>query len=127
MKDNLRMAAERDLIDFAVSVAAKLTYAIGRRHREAAQENLRRSLPLVESPTNLTVRVNPDDMQSIEVFADSVLKQFDASRAVAVVPDDNIAPGGCRVLAGQTELDATLETQVAEMVALLADAGGENV
>ncbi len=127
MKEDLRIAAEKDLIDFAVSVANKLTFAIGRTRREAALSNLRRALPLVALGTDLTIRVHPDDKASIETFADSVLKQADASRAVTIVTDDTLAPGGCKVLSGRTEIDATLETQVDEMVALLADAGAEDV
>jgi flagellar biosynthesis/type III secretory pathway protein FliH len=127
MKEDLRIAAEKDLIDFAVSVAGKLTFAIGRVHKEAAQANLQRALSLVASGTDLTVRVNPDDAASMETFAKSVLSRVDASRAVAIVTDETLAPGGCQVMAGKTEIDASLETQVAEMVALLADTKSENV
>ncbi|MHC4698605.1 MAG: FliH/SctL family protein [Planctomycetota bacterium] len=127
MKEDLRLAAEKDLIDFAVSVAGKLTFAVGRVHREAALDNLRRALPLVASRTDLTIRVHPDDIASMETFADSVLTRADASRVFDIVPDDTLAPGGCKVLSGQTEIDATLETQVAEMVALLADPEAEDV
>ncbi len=121
IKDDLRITAERELIDFAVSVASKLTFAIGRTRREAALANLHRALPLVASHTDLVIRVHPDDLASIEMFADSVLKQADSSRVVTVSADDTVAPGGCKVLSGQTEIDSTLDTQVAEMVSLLAD------
>lgn len=121
IKQDLRIAAERDLLDFAVSVASKLTFAIGRTRREAALANLQRALPLVAAHTDVAIRVHPDDLASIEMFAESVLQQVDASRSVAIVADDTLAPGGCKVLSGRTEIDSTLETQVAEMVSLLAD------
>ena len=119
IKEDLRIAAEKHLLDFAVLVAQKLTFAIGKLHRESAVANLNRALQLVASKTDLTVRVHPDDIASMETFAKSVLSRADASRSINLVPDDSIASGGCTVLSDSTEVDATLETQVDELVSLL--------
>lgn len=123
IKEDLRIAAERDLLDFAVLLAEKLTFAIGRLHRESAVENLRRALRLVESRRDVIIRVHPDDAESAGKFADDVLRQVDKSRVVGVVSDDSLSPGGCKVESGPTLVDATLETQLDEIVALLT--GGE--
>ncbi|MGB2987052.1 MAG: FliH/SctL family protein [Phycisphaerae bacterium] len=119
LKEDLMIAAQRDQLDFAVLVARKLTFAIGRLHPESAVENLRRALRLVESKTDLTIRVHPNDIASLDMFADSVLKQAEASRVVNVVADDSLAPGGCKVETERNRVDATLETQVDEIVSLL--------
>ncbi|MFQ5589955.1 MAG: FliH/SctL family protein [Phycisphaerae bacterium] len=126
IKEELRFAAEKDLIDFAVSVASKLTFEIGCRRRESAISNLQRALPLVASKSDLTIRVHPDDLASLENLADSALKQVNASRAVSIVADGSVSPGGCKVLCGHTEIDATLETQVAEMVSLLVEPSADH-
>lgn len=120
MKASVKIQAEKDVLDFAVSVASKLTFAIGSHHAESALGNLRRALELVASRTDLTIRVHPADLSSIETFADSAIQTINASPSVCIVPDESLAPGGCRILAGQTEIDSSLETQVEEMVALLA-------
>ena len=125
-KEELRLAAERDVLDFAALVARRLTFAIGRLHRESAQANLRRAIELVDSKTDVTVRVHPDDLASIETFAASLLDQVGASRAVKIVSDDSVAPGGCKVESDRTGIDATLEAQVNEMTSLLLGGGGEN-
>ena len=125
-KEELRFAAERDVLDFAALVARRLTFAIGRLHRESAQANLRRAIHLVESKTDVTVRVHPDDLASMEIFAASLADQFGASRAVKVLPDDSQAPGGCKVESGRTAIDATLEAQVDEMTSLLLGGGDKD-
>ena len=125
-KEELRLAAERDVLDFAALVARRLTFAIGRLHRESAQANLCRAIELVDSKTDVTVRVHPDDLASIETFAASLLDQVGASRAVKIVSDDSVAPGGCKVESDRTGIDATLEAQVNEMTSLLLGGGGEN-
>lgn len=119
MKEGLAVAAERNLLEFAVSVARKLTFDIGELHREAATENLRRAVALVTTATDLTVSVHPADVDSIRTFAASVLTRVASSSAVSIVPDASMAPGGCRVETASTQIDATLETQVEEMLSLL--------
>jgi flagellar assembly protein FliH len=119
LKEEIRIAAERDVLEFAVRVVSKLTFAIGRLHRESATENLSRTLRLVGSRTDLTIRVHPHDAESIKTFAQSVLQRVDATPSVNIVEDDSLSPGGCVVCNERTEIDATLETQVDEMVTLL--------
>jgi flagellar biosynthesis/type III secretory pathway protein FliH len=125
IKEDLAVAAERDLLEFAVAMAARLTFAIGALHRESAMQNLRRALLLVGSKSDLTVRVHPDDLASMETFAESVVKKMGTARAVNLVPDTTVAPGGCTVGAAEIEVDASLETQIDEMVSLLL--GKKNV
>lgn len=122
-REGFRAAAEKDLLDFAVLVASKLTFAVGALHREAAQSNFDRALRLVEARSDLTVRVHPDDVESMKTFAASVSGVVESSRAVHLVPDETIAPGGCIVRSEKTEVDSSLETQVDEIVALLT--GGD--
>lgn len=118
-KEDLRIAAEKHLLDFAVTVAGKLTFAIGRLHREAARANLRRAIDLVGAATKVTIRVHPDDRASLETFAESVLRRVEASPEVRIVADDSLAPGGCQVEAGGTSVDARLETQLEELLSVL--------
>ena len=127
MKDDLRIAAERDLLEFAVLTASKLTFAIGKLHRESAMENIRRALRLVEQKTDINVRVNSADVEAMKMFVGSTLRKLEASRTVQVVKDESLAPGGCVVESDRTCVDAALETQVDEMVALLLGAKTDNV
>lgn len=119
MKGDLVIHAEQHLLDFAVRIATRLTYAIGRLDRESARANLDRVLRLVDSKTNLVVHVHPDDLSAIEAFAVTVLQKAEGSRSLKIVEDAATAPGGCRVVYGGFEVDATLDTQIEEMVTLL--------
>lgn len=119
MKEDLRIAAERDLLEFAVMIASKLTFDIGRSYRESAIENLKRALRFVGSKTDVTIRVHPDDIASMTTFAASALERTHASRTVDIVPDESFAPGGCVLESVKTHVNAQLETQVEEIVSLL--------
>ncbi len=122
-KQDLLVTAENDLLDFALAVATKLTFAIGLMYREAATENLRRAIRLVGGQTSLLVRVHPADLETMKVFAPSVLGGVQAAEAVKIIADDSLSPGGCIVQNEKTSVDASLETQVAEVAAQLLGRG----
>jgi len=117
--DDVRETAKRDLLSLAVKVASKLTFAIGEVHRESAARNLDRALALIGTKDGLVIYVNPADLESIRTYAESALQHAASSSIVSIEPDDRVAPGGCRVTGTRIEIDATLETQVEELVSLL--------
>ena len=119
VQDDVREAAEQELLSLAVKVASKLTFAIGEVNREAAKRNLDRALALIGTKDGLVVHVNPVDLGSIRTYAESALQHARASSMVSIEPDDRVAPGGCKVTGSRIEIDATLETQVDELVSLL--------
>ncbi len=119
IKDKLRIAAERDVLDFAVELAFGLTYRIGRHSSKAAVENAKRAIRLVGRRTDLTIRINPDDLKAMETYATTVVKQIEASPNVTVVADESLTAGGCVVETDRSRVDATLETQIAELSSLL--------
>lgn len=123
MQVELRETAEREVLELAIQIATKLTFSIGRLHREAAVENLRRALALVSENERLHIRAHPTDLETIRTYAESTIRRADASRTVAFEPDDSIAPGGCRVAGHKTDIDATLDTQVRELVSVLTGEG----
>lgn len=122
-KVHLELEAQKNVLDFAVSAASQLTFAIGELRREAACENLRRALTLVIDKTNVTVRCHPKDMQTLKVLAEEMLGTAQSGRRVQMVEDDAVPPGGCVLRNGTSQVDASLETQVAEMVSILLGSG----
>lgn len=123
MHVELREAAERDVLELAIQIATKLTFSIGRLHREAAVENLLRALTLVSENERLHVQVNPADLEAIRTYAESTIRRTDASKSLAFEPDESIAPGGCKIAGHKTDIDATLDTQVRELVSVLMGEG----
>jgi len=123
VKEDLRIMANRDLLDFAVLIAKKLTFAIGSLHREAATANLERALSLVCLKTELSIWVHPTDLASMETFAPALAEKINSSVAVRVAVDESITPGGCVVRTDHVDVDARLDTQVDEIVTLLLGEG----
>lgn len=119
IKADLTVTGEKDLLEFAVTIAKKLTFGIGELNRESAQENLQRALSMVGAQTNLVIRANPKDLDALERFASSVAAVVNESRTMQFVADSDIHPGGCLVATARSEIDVTLQSQVDGIVALL--------
>ncbi len=119
MKNELHSAAERDFLNFVILAVSKMTFAVGRLHREAAAENLKRALRIVHGQSGLAVRVHPSDLESLRSFASEALAAVEATEAITIQPDKTVSAGGCVVESRTTRVDATLETQLDELVKLL--------
>lgn len=119
LKDELRAAAERDLLEFAVLAASKITFEIGARFEEAAMENFRRAIQLVSDRSGITVRVNPQSAEALRKHLPDAMVALDQSSAVRIEMDEALAPGGCVVESRHTRIDATLESQLNELTRLL--------
>lgn len=124
-REELRIAAERDLLELAVAIARKLTFEIGKLHREAAAENLRRAIRLVGCKTDLNVSVHPDDLEVVREAADALLREVGASTSISIGTAESVSPGGCVVKNDRTVADFTLETLIDEVVRQLLSDGSE--
>jgi flagellar assembly protein FliH len=100
-KRDLIIAANHDVLTFATTFAAKVAKRAVTLDASAASANLEEALRLVARKTDLVVRINPRDGETIRRFADT------------------ITPGGCVVTTDDTQVDATIETQVDQLVDLV--------
>lgn len=118
-KDAMLVAARQDVLELAVTIATRLTYAVGGLNNESAKANLDRILTMVGRPTDLQLRINPADADAIRSYCDELLGHLDDAAHTTFVEDAAVAPGGCVVQFAGGEVDASLETQVERMVGSL--------
>ncbi|MEK6675106.1 MAG: FliH/SctL family protein [Planctomycetota bacterium] len=124
IKRDFRTAVEKDLLDFALQVAIKLTFSVGKTFREAAQENLRRAMRLVADSRSVRILAHPEDMETLQRVSAELWQVGKESDSVKFEADSTLAPGGCIVKSDRTEVDASLETQVESLVQSLLGSGG---
>ena len=78
-----------------------------------------RALALVHERSNIAIHINPIDLSALEQFGETELHSLTGGRDVRLIADASLARGGCVVRTPRTEIDASLETQIEEIVSLL--------
>lgn len=114
----IRRAAKWEVVELACAMARQVISRAVEMEVGVLDDIYRRALAAAAELTGATVRVHPADRARSEI---DVL----AARAgFAVADDPDMATGGCRVVAGGAEVDATLEAAVEAWKAALL--GGDH-
>jgi len=119
-----RSGDERQMIRFAVELARRIVGRVAVADIRAAEANLAKALELAGSRETVTVRVNPAQLERLQEHLAGFLSVLTASGKVRLLPDAEVSPGGAKAETQYGQIDATIETQLANAVeALLAPAG----
>ena len=94
---------ESTIVEAVFDLAETLLGREMSRTRTPGRDALRRALALADLHGPAIARLNPDDLETIGDFADLA-----PGRAIELVPDPNIEPGGCILESGSTRVDAQL-------------------
>lgn len=114
-----------ELLNLAVEIAEKIVAQVAHADIEAAGANLAKVLELADSAADIVVKVNPDQLQRLQRRLPDLLELLRVRGRVSLVGDGRISRGGARLLGRHGEIDATIETQLANVVeALLGPKGG---
>lgn len=114
LQDQQQLIAER-LLDLAIELASKLVADHVVVQPSAVLPVIAECLALLPAPASgLTVRLNPADAAQLRGH-DTVLSE----RAVAIVDDPAITPGGCRISNDELEIDATLPSRWRQLMAAI--------
>ena len=115
--------AGREIVRLAGRIAEKVVGRLAAADIGAAQENLSKALALASRHRQWTVRVNPGQLAALREGFGELTDALGLSGEVRWVADERIAPGGVKLLTPRGEIDATIETQLANVAdALLGPA-----
>jgi flagellar assembly protein FliH len=116
-KGRMLAEARQDLVALSLAVAEKVVRREVRGDSSACQRTVEAAVELAGRASRLSLRVNPADVELIQSFAPQLAARLTDAAEVAVVADETVESGGCRLTAwretGQAgEVDATLATQL---------------
>lgn len=115
------VAAEEQLAEVALLVAAKVISAEITANREIVVAIVRDALAEVDHVKNVRIRVNPADSEYLSDQTETILAANRSLRRVEVVPDSTIH-GGCVVESDAGVIDATVSTRLEAIVQAFREA-----
>jgi len=108
-----------ELLDFALAIAGKIVGRVAVRDVGAARENLRKALELAESRREMNVLVNPAQLDTLTEALPELAGSLGRNGPVRLVADASVSPGGVKLLTAGGQIDATIETQLANVAEAL--------
>ena len=109
---------DNEVIDAVVNLSISISKQIIRRELQINSEQVVsivreaiKMLPLEKS--HLTIHLNPKDVNIIR----NVFNNDDLTESYSLVEDPSIEPGGCKLASENSIIDATIDSQIAQIAA----------
>lgn len=119
--------ARHQLLESAELTVVRLAYEIAKKilHREVAESSdvivyvVREALRRIADHDKIVLRVHPEDARVLREATELQRELFQTFASVDIREDEDVSKGGCLVETSTGLIDATLETQLAEVEAAL--------
>jgi len=118
-RDETLRRARRQMLEFAVELARKIVGQVALADISAARANLEKALKLANGGGEIVVQVNPGQLQELTQQWPELVSGMNLPGEMRLVADEQISPGGVKLLSRSGEIDATIETQLANVAASL--------
>jgi flagellar assembly protein FliH len=115
-KDAYFADREAIMVELVARVAAKVITREADTRHDHIQHLLRQAVRRLSDRSRLVVHLSPGDLEKVTQARAEGLLAFNGVKQIEFVADDNMVPGGVRIQSGTQTLDATLDSQLAEIV-----------
>ena len=111
-REELVNNAEKDLVELALGVIRKLLGEGALATEKTVITNIHKVLACTKEKKDIVIKVNNTDIKAVLSEQDELKALFEGIEEIEIIPDDNIAKGGCIVETDVGFIDARLETQM---------------
>ena len=127
-RDDLVQGALRDTVRLATLIGERIVKRTIQHHPDVVKDQLAAVLAVVARPTEVVLRINPEDRAIVQEALPGLTAAMPAIRHVEIADDPSIERGGCVVRtradlesgdAGGGEIDARIGTQLDRIVETL--------
>lgn len=118
-REEMDRLARQAVLDLSLAMAQKLVHRIVEIDRSVVIEQVAQALACVLRPMDVSVRIHPDDRDTIQEAMPQLMAEFPQLKRVHLVEDANVGRGGCVMQYGQGRVDATVQTQLRRVVELM--------
>ena len=113
---------ENTAVRLGISIAEKLLHRQLEVRPDAVRERLAQSLQLASGSAQVTVRLNPGDLQRLGPEARDVVRSLASCGQATLTPDAGLSPGSAVIETGAGTIDARIETQLERIASELLQA-----
>ncbi|PHS03419.1 MAG: hypothetical protein COA78_18140 [Blastopirellula sp.] len=103
---------EESAVHIAIAIAEKIIHREIENRPDISQEMIRQTLTMASRCGQIKVHLNPKDIESMERTSGVMLKELKKLAPSDIVPNENIAQGGCFIETQFGSIDNTIESQL---------------
>ncbi len=115
-REHLLMQGRQELLDFALTIARKVTHVEASGDIATARANLAGALEMAGCAGKIQAKVCPDQLDQLREYAAEFMDEMGLSSMVAFVPDPDLGPGDVVLKTRNGEVDARIETQLDNVI-----------
>ncbi len=100
------------IVSLVMQIAIKVIKRITDSQKDIVLENVNEVLKRVKDKTQITIRVNLDDLDIVRHKKSDFISRFDIIEKLEIIEDPNIGKGGCIIETNFGEIDARISSQL---------------
>ena len=112
---------EPQIVKLAIGIAAQILKREAQEAPDLLRSTTRAALERILDEEQVTLRVNPVDLEVLREHRIELLHQFDGISRLEIVGDESIEPGGCIATSENLHVDAQIQTQLEKIMEQLAE------
>lgn len=100
------------IVSLVMQIAIKVIKRITDSQKDIVLENVNDALKRVKDKTQITIRVNLDDLDIVRHKKSDFISRFDVIENLEIIEDPNIGKGGCIIETNFGEIDVRISSQL---------------
>jgi flagellar assembly protein FliH len=119
-RHDLECAGINEVVKLAAAIARRVTKLQARLDPAVLAENLKEAMKLAVQAADVRIVIHPDQRSTLEKELPRLQMHWPSVKHVELFDDPAVGMGGCRIITGQGEIDARIDSQLDRVIADLA-------
>lgn len=122
LKGALAKSHEKEILAIVCAIAKRIIRSEALQDEHLVQRTVQNALRLAADRSELSIKVNPEDVRIIEAVKPGFFAEFKDLKGLAVTPDASISRGGCLMECPCGSVDGRIEMQMEEIYEVVDEA-----
>ena len=103
---------EEEIVALSLGIAKKILYGNLTLDADFVKLSIKEALKEIPEPVEVTIGVNPDDYNIIEMIKEDFFQRFENLKNITIISDPTIGKGGCRIDSESGGITQTIENRL---------------
>jgi flagellar assembly protein FliH len=122
LRSSIAKQYEGDIVALVYAIARTIIQTQVGFSDSVVKDTIQTALELTAEKSDITIKINPDDFEYVEKIRPELFSNKPTLKALVVTPDASIGRGGCLLETPSGDVDARIETQLANILQTLKEA-----